>query len=482
LQGNIAAVLNRARIRPDYLGVWIASVAFALIVAVLAQISRTGTAALMVIAVAALGFLYVRVLGLQVGLVLLLLVTSVIDRFTFRAGPVYLRPEEVAAVGAAVVFVIAKLRAGETSWLRPSMAEVFLGGWLVVSVISSLVESPDRALSVKNVLLLAVVVLGFVLPRRILTGERAAERLDTVVRCLLVVFATEAVYGSFGYLIHVFGPTIAISPNPASGHLGSHGTLWEPNVFGAFVAAGCVAWVYLGPRRFRRAWIGLALCMGGLVDSLTRAAWAAAAFVGGAGVALPRLRRHIDLLMVGTGLLGGLLAAAAVLVVDAIGSYTVPISYRVGPAPKAGFFSAILNLTDFVGRINQVGLVWDDIRGDVLLGRGTATFEFLHHTNGVSDHIASLPLLALNDTGLIGLVLFGAFTIAVIVRAWTRRHHEVVLGLGQMALVIALANLATQTTQLMVDWLLIGLLMAAVDIAPAVPSAAAERQPERRAA
>jgi hypothetical protein len=195
LQANIAAVLHRARIRPDYFAIWVASVAFGVIVAVLAQISRTGTAPLMVIAVAALGFLYVRVLGLRVGLVLLLLVTSVIDRFTFRAGPVYLRPEEVAAVGVALVFVIVKLRAGQTSWLRPSLAELFLGGWLVVSVISSLVESPDRALSVKNVLLLAVVVLGFVLPRRLLTGERAAEELDKLIRCLLVVFATEAAYG-----------------------------------------------------------------------------------------------------------------------------------------------------------------------------------------------------------------------------------------------------------------------------------------------
>jgi hypothetical protein len=34
---------------------------------------------------------------------------------------------------------------------------------------------------------------------------------------------------------------------------------------------------------------------------------------------------------------------------------------------------------------------------------------------------------------------------------------------GQMAIVIGLANVATQTTELMVGWLLIGLLMAAAD-------------------
>jgi hypothetical protein len=482
LQGNIAAVLNRARIRPDYFVIWIASVGFAVVLALLAHISRDWTAPFMVLVVIALGVFYVRVLGLQVGLVLLLVVTSTIDRFTFRAGPVYLRPEEVAAVGAVVVFVVTKVRAGQSSWLRPSLAEVFLGAWLVVSLISSLAESPDRALSLKNVLLLALGAVAFALPRRILSGEHAAEHMDTLIRCLLVVFATEAAYGSFGYLLHVVGPTIAISPNPASGHLGSHGTLWEPNVFGAFVAAGGVTWVYLGPRRFRRAWIGLAICMGGLVDSLTRAAWLAAAVVGGLGIAVTGLRRRIDFLMTGTGLLGGLLAAGALLLVDALGKYTVPIAGRVGAPPKGGFLSAILNVTDFVGRINQISPVWDDIRGDVLLGRGTANYEVLHVINGVPEHIASLPLLVLNDTGFVGLALFTAFTVAVIVRTWMRRHDEVVLGLSQMALVIAIANLATQTTELMVDWLLIGLLMAAVDIAPAVPSAAAERQPERRAA
>jgi glycerol uptake facilitator-like aquaporin len=86
----------------------------------------------------------------------------------------------------------------------------------------------------------------------------------------------------------------------------------------------------------------------------------------------------------------------------------------------------------------------------------------------------------LNDTGLVGLVLFGAFTVAVIVRVWRRRHDEVVLGLSQMALVLVIANLATQTTQLMVDWLLIGLLVAAVDIASAVPKTGSERRPARQ--
>jgi hypothetical protein len=107
--------------------------------------------------------------------------------------------------------------------------------------------------------------------------------------------------------------------------------------------------------------------------------------------------------------------------------------------------------------------VSDDLRGHLLLGHGTASYEAIYVANGVPQHIASLPLLILNDTGIVGLAVFCAFAIAVVVRAWSRRHVPMVLAYGQIALVIGLANLATQTTELMVGWLLIGLLMAAAD-------------------
>ena len=61
----------------------------------------------------------------------------------------------------------------------------------------------------------------------------------------------------------------------------------------------------------------LALCVGGLVDSLTRAAWLAAAIAGMVGIGVPGLRRRLNMPMVGTGLLGGMLLAVAALVAAA---------------------------------------------------------------------------------------------------------------------------------------------------------------------
>jgi hypothetical protein len=475
LDQTIARLESRFGVTPKSAGIWAAAVVFALFLGLLAAIGGAWTAFVMLAAVLALGAFYVSMLGFQVGLVLLLVVSAMADHFTVRFGPVDIRAEELAGITALIAFAVLRYRTRDITWVRPSSTELLLGAWLAWGIVASLVDSPDRGLSAKYALLYAVCILGLLLPRRLLAGQGARQRLDTVIRWLLVIFATEATYGSIGYLLHAFGPTIAISPNPASGHLESFGTLWEPNLFGAMSAAGAVAWVYFGPTRFRHAWIGLALCMSGLVDSLTRAAWLAAGAIGVLGISLPNLRRRIDLVTGGWGLLAGLLAAGAVLVVDAIGSYTVPVPHvgHVPPPRQSGVFGALLNMTDFVGRINQVGFVWDDIHRDVIFGRGLGSFLVLHQEPpGTPEHIASLPLLVLNDTGIVGLVLFGAFAVTILVRVWRRRHDEFVAGLGQVALLLVLANLATQTSELMIGWLLIGILIAAAEFAPAAESSA----------
>jgi len=183
------------------------------------------------------------------------------------------------------------------------------------------------------------------------------------------------------------------------------------------------------------------------------------------GIGVPGLRRRLNMPMVGTGLLGGMLLAVAALVVDAFGAYTVAV-VGAPPSQQHSFLFAIFNMTDFIGRLNQTGPVWSEIHGQyLLLGRGTASYEALHVVNGVPEHIASLPLLVLNDTGLIGITLFSAYLAAVVARAWSRRHDKPTVALGQIVLVMFIGNLATQTTELMVTWLLAGLLVAATDIA-----------------
>jgi hypothetical protein len=456
------------RLPPGIATLWVVAVAFTIVVGILAALARSWSAPILVVAVLLLAIYCIRAQGVGVGLVTTLIVASVADHFTFSVGQLALRAEQVAALIALVVLLAIRLRERDGRSLKPSLPEVLLAAWFAVGLASSLLASPNKGLSAKVLILIAICALGFLMPRQLLAGPRSREHMETVVVWLLLVFATEALYGTLAYLLHVFGPTIAITPNPASGHLSAYGTLWEQNVFGAFAAAGAVAWVYLGPVRFRWAAIGLAACLGGLFDSLTRAAWLAAVVVGAIGLALPGLRRRIDLREVGIGAMGGLIVVAATLVVDRITSYNVLIpSGKGGGGQSGGLIASLLNVVDLFGRVIQTAPVWDDIKGNLLLGRGIASYQALHQVNGVQQHVASLPLLILHDTGVIGLLVFAGFVVAVVLRVWPKRSDPVVSALGQVGIIIGLTNLATETTELMIGWLLIGILMAAVDVAPA---------------
>ncbi len=458
MAAHSSAIRDRVMSRLDSVAVWGAGVGLTLLLGLLAGRSWAAPAA--AAAVLAVGAYYARVFGLQVGLVVLLIVASVADHFTFPVGPVAFRAEQIAALFALTALVVVKVRAADASWLKPNLAEGMLLVWFACNVISSVLASPDRRLSLKILVLIGVCSLGFFLPRRLLGGPGAGEQIETVVRWLLIVFATEAAYGALMYTLHVFGLNISLSRNPASGHVGAYGTLWEPNVFGAFAAAGAVAWVYLGRGRFKRPWLGLVAGVAGLFDSVTRAAWLVAALAGALGLALPGLRRRLDMRMLAMGAIGSLVVVVAMVGLEQFGTYTVdpPVATR-----GYGLLAALLNLVDVVGRYNQLAPIMDDIQGHILLGRGTASFEALHVVSGIPEHVASLPLLVLNDTGLIGLALFVRFVAAVFARAWSRRGVAIVAGLGQVGLVIGLTNLATETMELMIGWLLVGLLIAAVD-------------------
>jgi hypothetical protein len=453
-----AAIPGRVTHWLDSVTVWGAGVGLALLLGLLA--GRSWAAPVAAAAVVAVGAYYARVFGLQVGLVVLLIAASVADHFTFPIGPVAVRAEQIAVVAALIALVVTNVRGGGASWLKPSLAEGMLLAWFACSAVSSLLASPDRRLSLKILVLVGVCSLALFLPRRLLAGPQAGEKLETVIRWLLIAFATEAAYGALMYTLHVFGLNISLSRNPASGHVGAYGTLWEPNVFGAFAAAGAVAWVYVGPGRFRRPWLGLVACVAGLFDSVTRAAWLVAALAGALGLALPGLRRRFDARTLGLGALGSVAVVGGTVAVEQFGMYTINPPVTTG---GRGLLAAILNLVDVVGRINQLSPILGDIRGHILLGRGTASFEALHVASGIPEHVASLPLLVLNDTGLIGLALFGGFVAAVFARAWSRRGVAIVAALGQVAVVIGLTNLATETMELMIGWLLVGLLMAAAD-------------------
>jgi hypothetical protein len=67
-----------------------------------------------------------------------------------------------------------------------------------------------------------------------------------------------------------------------------------------------------------------------------------------------------------------------------------------------------------IGRLDQVPTVLGDLSRQPHLGNGTASYGERHPIAGQPEqHIANLELAVLNDTGILGLLAFAAFAVAV---------------------------------------------------------------------
>jgi len=428
-------------------------VALGAMVGVLSSVHSSLAAAGMVVAVMVTAAIFVWVLGWAVGPVVLLIATTLIVRYTFPLARLDIRPEQVAALLAAAVLVVDRLRRRDFAWLRPTSVELLLAAWFVIGLVSSVLEAPSRADSFKVLALFVVSSLAMVLPPRLVGRDRKA--LDQVVRWLLLAVAAESLYAVLAYLLHLLGPTLSLSVNLATGHLNGFGTLWEPNVLGAVAGAGALAWTFLGKQHFARPWMGIAVCLLACAISFTRAAWLAVIFVFILTLILP-VRKRVDFRQIWAAGAIMVVAIPVLFVIDKVGT---------GKFTTGTFSNAVTNGTDVLGRLYQFRTSFSDLKHSPILGGGIDSYGQRHILAGAPEHLANLELSVVNDTGVLGLLVFVAFMVALVVVAWRHRGDLTVLGLSAMLLVLAITNQATETLELMITWLLIGLLLAAVRVA-----------------
>jgi O-antigen ligase len=98
-----------------------------------------------------------------------------------------------------------------------------------------------------------------------------------------------------------------------------------------------------------------------------------------------------------------------------------------------------------------------------LIGLGVDSYGEVHKDLiGVAQQLGNLELAVVNETGVIGLLLFVGVIVVIAAGAWKYRSDNTVLGLSAMVLVLGLANQATETLELMITWLLVGLLLTAL--------------------
>src|ERR1700694_1250398 len=170
--------------------VLIAGVLLGVVLGVLSNFRGPWTFVAIIVAVLAAGLVVTRTLGAALGMLVLLIITTFLDRFTFPVGRLDVRAEQIAAVLALAVVLSERFREPLGSWLRPSLVELLVVAWFAVALVSSLVVAPDRGHSLKVLALLAVSAVALFLPRRMLGARR--ELVEPTVGWLLLALVAES--------------------------------------------------------------------------------------------------------------------------------------------------------------------------------------------------------------------------------------------------------------------------------------------------
>ena len=411
-------------------------------------------------------------------LVMALPFLTIFNGMPLSFGGTALRVDQLAAsvlvipLAASILAGRRRLAMDSTSWL--------LAALLVMNVVASVVNSPARSYSLMQCLNLMSAWVIYVM---LLNGLDTREDLTRAFTRSLWAAMLAAIIGISAFALelvglHVGGAEVSQS---AAEHLsmayGSYGTMVEPNIFGSFTGAFlviCIGMLAVAPKVpavlartsvFRATAI---LCAIGIVLSFTRAAWLGA-IVG-------------ILFFVALGRRTFGIRTARLIKPMAVG-LAVVLVLLVLPGTAGDFFRFklfnIVNLESRTGesRLLTAALALGQTVEHPIIGYGTFTFaplvaqglDFSSFEGWRSIWIGNFVLLALHDTGVIGLLLWIALIWSIVARAIRSMRALVTtdpeVAARILALTAALASmlisfLATTGFSLGYPWLLIGLLGA----------------------
>jgi O-antigen ligase len=384
-----------------------------------------------------------------------------------------LRLDQLVAMGLVVPLAAStligqrRLRTDRTTW--------FLAAILAMNVLATVLNSPSRGYSLSQCANVASVWIIYIILHNLLETR---EDLDAFFRRVLWAAgaASALAIGAFG--LAVAGVSIGgaeVSSGAAlrfTNAYGAYGTMVEPNILGGFAAAYLVVCVSLivdrtDVRMIR--WVA-GLCAIALVLSFTRGAWLGA-LAGMGWLAITRRRGLVGRIRIQRILIP--LAAAALLVAALLAA----------PGDAGTMFrfklTNIINVGTQTGitRVVQYSLAFQQWLDHPTIGWGTFTFaplvaqgsDFQQFDNWRNLWIGNYLLLALHDTGLIGLglwiaMLWGLMTRSAAVvrrqRAFDPEMARHTLALMLAVVTILVAFLLTSGFSLGYSWVLLGLLGA----------------------
>ena len=370
------------------------------------------------------------------------------------------RPEHFAAAIVALcvgIWLIYGKRAG-----RLEKLDYWIAAYVAINYISSAFGSSEPSTTLRWALQNNLAVLPYFLIRVLVQDLKT---LRSAVRILIGVGVAEATYGIACYASHrAFGTAGGVE---IAAYLGTiappYGTMYEPNLFGAYTAACAVLVLplYFGESRHRFATLIAFLVVSlATVLSFSRAALFALIVVSClvlwfAGRPETKRRSKVAILILAFGL-------ALTIATTAVGGV---LRERI-----TNLFSEGLTEQTALGRFLVFQEALQDVPRHALLGTGTASFNlsfdwarYIPDWSSDKTWIGNAPLRILHDVGLIGLTAFLGFLITLCMRIrrslrGANGQVPMLLGLSAGCLLYAISFQLTDGTILAFFWVQLGFL------------------------
>ena len=415
---------------------------------------------IVLVSLAAVAGFVLFVWRLELGMWAFILATA-LNRYNFEVVGWQMKIEHMVLVLVLVAWGLRFLSRQERLERWPLVA--LIGAFLGLSLFASIANSPDLYKSIRILTRMGLAVVGYVL---IVNHVRDSARLWQMARIYLAVAAGAAVYGIIAAVAwRVAGLNIGLQYNIIDRTWYPYGTLWEANIFGAYVMSACTASLVLllsGQRVINRWFLSVVFTVTAvaMLLSLARASWV------GFGVSaffivlfMGKFRfRNLGMMLAGSALV--------LLVLSSVN----PGGVFEDVTNRFQTLGAASQETNVISRLTNSEVALRDWQESRWLGWGIDGFHINHPE--ILSALPSPQLNALYDTGLLGAILFATLILAFMGRAFAvalsaRDSPEttLVIALSISFLGLFVAFQATDAFWLGFTWVHLALLMAAVRIA-----------------
>jgi O-antigen ligase len=411
----------------------------------------------------ALAFVAIVLLALTrwpYGALFVLIGMSVMPRFFVQLFGWKARPEHFAVAIISIMVAVWLLRHKQK--IRFENLDYWVLAYVAINYLSSAFGSSVPSATLRWALMNNLAVLPYFLIR-LLVRDRAT--LEKTFRILLGVGIAESAYGILCYLSHhVFATSFGMEIGQYFVDVAApYGSLYEPNLFGAYTACCTVLFLalYLIERQNQFGYL-ICIIVTSLATVLSFSRGALLALVVAVAWVFWRTRRQQN---ARRGTLTTLVPALAFILIITAGVMGGVLQERI-----ANLFQQGLSEETTITRLLVIQESLQDVPNHLLLGTGTASlqlsFDWSKYVPEWSDQatwVGNVGVRILHDVGLVGLAVFLGFLVSLWLKIRGRLHGQdpMLLGLSAGGLIYGISFQSTDGTTLAFCWIHLGLLASA---------------------